>query len=283
MVIVDKPKDYDKIIVTLWGGAIVQFQETRGADNRQTDYYRGIETYVKAEVVVWEADSSSGSKLELPIGEHNFPFSFQLPQNIPSSFRGGVGKIKYKVEARIVQSGLINAVVKSKHTMKAHLKVVNRTSKANYTSQPARARGTKRMSFLGLCLFGSISATVNIPQTCFSLGEVLPISVDINNNSSKEISVSSVLTRKYTCTGYNGSRRKQFITKDSIGRTSSAHLRPGAITTVEGRYLKIPTDAVLTMRNCSCISVEYFLKVVVSIPWSTNLHMEIPIIVVYGD
>lgn len=36
-----------------------------------------------------------GANLALPVGEHQFPFSFNLPVDIPSSYQGRYGRIRY--------------------------------------------------------------------------------------------------------------------------------------------------------------------------------------------
>ena len=45
--------------------------------------------------------SSESGTQELPQGRHTFPFSFMLPPNLPSSFEGGVGHVRYDVKATI--------------------------------------------------------------------------------------------------------------------------------------------------------------------------------------
>ena len=43
----------------------------------------------------------SNATTELSVGDHEFPFSFDLPANIPSSFEGKHGHVRYKVTAVI--------------------------------------------------------------------------------------------------------------------------------------------------------------------------------------
>ena len=48
------------------------------------------------------AGSGQGSNTtELPTGRHTFPFQYQLPPNLPSSFEGGVGYVRYQVKCKI--------------------------------------------------------------------------------------------------------------------------------------------------------------------------------------
>ena len=284
VVSVDRPKDYDKIIVTLCGTAKVEWTESR---NKSSITYTNSETYVDAEVVVWKADNPFGSKLKLPIGEHNFPFSFQLPQNIPSSFKTAsaaiyTGQIRYKVVARIVQSGLM----KLNHMIRARLTVENRTPRTDILrrySQPATVSETKQLKFLFLKR-GSVSATVTIPRTGFSPGEVIPISVDMCNESSGQITAAFALTRKEKFIGLDpGGHVNQMSSFSKSIATTRAPIMPWAIRTIEDRYLIVPTEAVTAMQNCSCINVEYVVRVAIRIPWHSNLILKIPVVIVHND
>ena len=286
MVSVDKPEDYDKIIVTLCGGAKVCWMES-SSDGGTT--YKNSETYVDAQVVVYKADNPFGSKLKLPIGKHNFPFSFQLPRNIPSSFEidttvVNTGQVRYKVTARIVWSGFI---AKYQHTIKARLTVENRTPRTDILrqySQPATVSETKRLKFLFLKR-GSVSATVTIPRTGFSPGEVIPISVDMCNESSEQITAAFALTRKctFTAMGPSGVEGQRSTISESIASTLLlSPVVPGATRTIEHRNLMVPAEAATTVQDCSCISVRYVLKVTIRIPCHSNMKLKIPVVIVHN-
>lgn len=45
-----------------------------------------------------------GDRETLPEGEHRFPFCFQLPGNLSSSFEGEHGYIRYKLKMKIKKS-----------------------------------------------------------------------------------------------------------------------------------------------------------------------------------
>ena len=280
VVIVDKPKDYERIIVTLRGGAEVSWRGTN------EDVYRNSETYIDAKAIVWRANEPFDNRRKLPIGEHNFPFSFQLPIDAPSSFETVTGQIRYEVEARIERSGLINLIVKPNHMIKARLTVENRTPRTDILRryrQPATMSGTKQLKFLFLKR-GFISATVNVPRTGFSPGEVIPITVNIFNRSYRQIQVASVLNRRSTFTAFAQRCRKQRTVNKVITSSSEALIMPWTNTTVEDMDLTIPTRAATTMRadTCSCIRVEYVLEVLIRIPWSANLHLKNPIAIAYS-
>ena len=274
---VDKPKDYDRVIVELWGGANVRWTESDG--NGSSITYQYSEPYFNPKIEVWKAEATPTGRL--PIGVHTFPFSFHLPQDIPSSFHTVIGQIKYEIEAKIMRNGLFQ----KNHAIKALLKVENRTPRTDILrlySEPVTAIRTQQFS----CLFwkrGSVTATVNLPRTGFSPGEVIPISVDICNESSKQIRVASVLKRRCTFTVHPGTgRRRTRVFNDVIVRTLSSPIMPGATVTFVDNNMIVPIDADTTVRDCSCISVEYTLEVIIKIPWSLDKIVKTPLAIAYG-
>ena len=276
---VDKPKDYDRIIVELWGGANVRWTESHHASIT----YKYSEAYFNPQIEVWKAEASPTG--QLPIGVHTFPFSFHLPQDIPSSFHTVTGQIKYEIETRIMRKGFVNSIFQNNYAIKALLTIENRTPRTDILSlyaEPVTVSKTKRLT----CLFwhrGSISATVNLPRTGFSPGEVIPISVDICNESSKQIRISSVLKRRDTFTAHSGTgRRRTRILNNVIVRTLSSPIMPGAMITFANNNVIVPIDADTTVRDCLCISAEYTLEVIIRIPWSLNKSVNIPLTIAYG-
>ena len=268
---VDKPKNYDRIIVALLGEASVCWTESGGRSGANNDGYDTLVTRHYSEPYCnTEIEVSTG---QLSIGVHTFPFSFHLPENIPSSFQTVYGQIKYEIETRIMRTG---------RTIKALLKVENRMPRTDILSEPITASRTKRLKFL-FWKRGSITATVSLPRTGFSPGEVIPISVNICNESSRQIRIASVLKRRDTFTVHPGTMYKRTkIVNNVIVRTLSSPIMPGAMVTFAENKMIVPIDAATTIRDCSCISAEYTLKVTIKIPWSFNENVKIPLTIAYG-
>ena len=293
---VDKPQDYDRVIVALWGGASVRWTENRGSgENQSTITYKYSETFFNPQIKVWKAEASPTG--QLPIGVHTFPFSFNLPQDTPSSFHTVIGQIKYAIEAKIMPKGNVNSLFQINHAIKALLKVENRTPRTDILrlySEPVTASKTKRLKFLFLER-GSISATVNLPRTSFSPGEVIPITVDMCNESSKKITIAFVLKRRdvftsFERTGSERSYERKKIVDNVIAKTLSSPIMPGATVTFVENNVIVPINAATTIRDCSCISAEYTLEVIIRIHyyllgvfvWSLDQSVRIPLAIAYG-
>ena len=272
---VDKPKSYHSIVVSFKGKAKVHWSESSGSgDNQTTTHYTNSEVYFDVMVAVWKAEDSPTG--DLPVG----PFSFQIPQGVPSSFESPVGQVRYKVEARVVQGGAIHTLVKGKHAIKARINVRD-TSAAEMMrrySEPVTVERTKRLKFLWFNK-GSISARVNIPRTAFSPGKEIPVSAYVNNQSSRQIHTVAYLHRIDTFISSGG---KHNVLTTKVARTPGGPVMQGLILS-QDMNLNIPTEAQTTMHNCSCIKVENVLIVEVVIPWSFNKKIKIPVLIANGD
>jgi len=95
-VIITSKKDLKQngITVLFRGQERVSF--TEGSDEDEENYY---ETRSHVEQVI-----ELVGKGKLPSGEHKFPFEFDIPGNVPSSYRGSSGNIIYVVIGKIERS-----------------------------------------------------------------------------------------------------------------------------------------------------------------------------------
>jgi len=82
-------------------------RESRINDNGVTEYYYTEVTVHNRETFLdnkfyFESDLAHHKREngELPAGEHQFQFFFDIPTDIPSSFNGNFGCIKYTAEAK---------------------------------------------------------------------------------------------------------------------------------------------------------------------------------------
>lgn len=277
MVSVDKPKKYHSIIVTLWGAATVSWQVNR---DKHTITLSNLKMYTHQQSLVWKAlDSPTG---KLPIGEHHFPFGFQLPQDIPPSFKGQHGKVSYTVAAWIMETGGLIRSNRPKHAIETFLIVKDERPRPDIMRlyrEPATVDKTKTLKFL-FFKSGSISATVTLPRTGFSPGETIPISISVNNQSSRQIHVASILQR---VDAFTESRGTCMVKSNLIAETLSSPIMPGTNASYEDRNLRVPSGAYKTMRSCSCISVKYVVIVIIRIPWSFNKILKLPVVIANGD
>ena len=274
LVNVDEPRGYKHIFVTFWRGNSNWLYNNR-------EFPNGDFRLDNQATTLWKANRDLAND-DIPVGEHSFGFSFSLPSTITPTYKGPHGSSKYEVEATIVQTLSVNTTYDFEHKITAEFVISDRVSNLlGVRNAPETADETKYLMFCCCLNRGSISVTVNVPRTGFSPGDVVPITVSLKNESSSSLHVvSSIIRRDRFSPDF---RRKDILS--TIAKTKTSHIVPGP-TSFEDRCLRIPTgvdNVITTVRSCSSISVEYSLEVIVEIPWSSNLKVYIPLVVMHWN
>lgn len=268
---VDEPKHYKKIVVKLLGRADVCWSQEEGSgDSREQVTYSNKVTYIKQESVVWSKEMFGDT--DLPVGKHTFPFQYQLPQNIPRSFEGRYGKVKYEILAKLSREGLL----KHNHKASSTLTVREDTDLLGPCMEPITFDKDTRVQFLCCFNVGSISMRCGMPRTGFSPGDALPISVHIENQTTRMVHIHASVHKKDTFIASNGTRN---IFSKQLRSIVSPRIQPGEVTLFESSSLQIPPEVIETFSSCSCISVEYTLCVKVIVSFGTNVVLKIPVVI----
>lgn len=266
-------KSYKQIHVNFWRGTKMNLifcedlphfiRRIYGAHMQvHEDYANGDVRLNDDQVTLWRAAEDSSID-DMPIGEHSFAFSFPLPHNVPPSYEGPYGHVKYEVEATVVQTLKVNTCSDFEHKIPSGFIVEDIISPEllRLRSVPVAENANETKELTSSCLNrsqGSITATVNMPRTGFSPGEVVPITVSLSNESSRRIRVVSSIVRgdRYS----SATERSEELTF-AIAKTISSHIDGGISTSFEDRCLTIPTDVGTTSKRN--LSVEYYLEVTV--------------------
>lgn len=109
----------------------------------------------------------------LPEGMTSYEFSFNLKAELPSSFAGGCGKIKYKMEFTVDKPWKFD----EKQTIVLN---IVQTVNLNYsmgTLQPFENQLTRNIGYIGS---GPISLHIFIPKCGYIHGDKIPVQVKYN-------------------------------------------------------------------------------------------------------
>jgi hypothetical protein len=261
-----KLKSCEKIVVSFLGRANVCWvEEEYFYYFKRIRTYRNQVTYVRDQAVLWSKEASC----ELTIGEHHFPFRFQLPQRCPPSFEGSVGSIKYALEAQVTSKERFQPCNAS-----LYVKVKAGPGILRLYRQPDTAETVKSV---GPCCvnLGSITCSVTLPRTGFSNGQTIPISASINNQTSRVLKIKAAIYRKDTF----HSSGQRVVDKTKVTKILGPRIQPMQAASFDDITIDIPHDIYPTIKSCSCISVEYILAVKIVIPWSFNRTVKMPIVI----
>ena len=205
------------------------------------------------------------------VGSHSFPFSLQLVgNNLPPSYEGTVGRIRYTLTSKIIKSGSL----KRNKTCEAVLTVASVVD-INSPSllQPQSMEVQKTLCCL-CCASGPIVITARIPRSGYcTVTDAIPLEVIIENGSNRNIRNVAARLRKVVQYTARGHHRYDFVMLASI--VSDRITAHGSLTWCPTPII-VPNTAP-TMTNCEIIKVNYCLDIVASVPWAKNSSISFPI------
>ena len=235
MIDLSQEKKFRKIKLELVGRGEVQWTERRTVSRTDsdgttrtetvTDYYRNSEQYFKQEVVLHHGPS-------LPPGLHILPFSLLLPPNLPSSYEGEYGNVRYFVKADIVRDWKWN------HKVKQHIMVNGILDLNLYPSAQAPGHSTdhKRLCCL-CCKSGPITAAIHSNRTGYVPGEMIGFNAEVDNLSNRNMDGSYLnLVEVVTFRATRKSRTERRV----VAEIRRGLIRPGTSDYWEGVVMKVP-------------------------------------------
>ncbi|XP_066512563.1 arrestin domain-containing protein 3-like [Hoplias malabaricus] len=199
-------------------------------------------------------------------GRHVYSFSFQLPhRNMPPSFKGSHGSIKYILEVRLDRSWRLD------HTAKAEINFVPRIDAGVSLMNPQSGNIGKKMK---LFTSGSVSVQATIDRMGYFRGDVIRVSTNVDNSSSRELKLKYKLEQKqmFYVQGHSKNSSK------TIFKVVGDPIPTGSKQTVK-KALRIPPDLELTVATCSIIKLEYILKVYLDVPFASDPEIKFQVFI----
>ncbi|KAJ8285481.1 hypothetical protein GJAV_G00027290 [Gymnothorax javanicus] len=260
------------IMLALKGEANVKW--TGGYDKNRRTYSSREEYFNIQEVLLREDNNGIGDgNIVLQEGTHVYPFRFQLPQgNFPSSCKGDYGSVAYCLEVQIHKPW------RMPKKFCTEFNFVNDMD-ANHPELlvPLTASSCKELCCL-CCKSGPISIGVRLEKKGFIPGEMIKITAEFENLSSRTLVPSVALAQ--TQMFYTRSRKSKRRETRYLVLVEGEELRPHSCDAWDNQMLQIPADTPCTLSNCLIMELDYSLMVCVSIPWGTDLKASVPLLMV---
>lgn len=244
------------------------------SDGKHTYTFVGREDYLQSvENLLYE----DGREFEIPAGRHEFPFSFQLPEGIPSSFEGKHGRVRYSIKAVIVRSLLQrNFECKQPFTVNAPLDLNTITE----AKMPGSGSAVKN-KFSLLRTSGPISIKVWIDHCGFVPGQKIFFNATIDNQSGdqcRETKVQLIQEVKYVTKA--GRKHPSNWSKHTLYEVKRGSF--GAFETWDRVPIEIPPVVPSHLPGCGIIDINYKLLFTLD-PSALSRNVEIPIEVIIGN
>ncbi|XP_051751441.1 arrestin domain-containing protein 3-like [Ctenopharyngodon idella] len=278
---VTKEIKVNRFFVKLTGDANVSWTEGSGDDETT---YSDHERYFKLKQYFIQESSKKGQSEKnttLVIGEtygpvirpgsHVFPFRFQLPQqNMPSSFKGFHGSVKYVITVKLKRPW------KSSSTTCTELSFLPRNDGTNdHLLQPLSGTEDKKMKLFGS---GKMSMTVRTDKTGYMQGETIRVSVDVDNSSSRNVKLKYSLKQKQKFKAEGKTKIKfKDIVKETKDRIPSGEKTKFIVD------MNLPRDLTVTIENCRIIKVQYKLKVYLDVSFAFDPTVKFPVVILPAD
>nr|XP_026690866.1 arrestin domain-containing protein 3-like isoform X3 [Ciona intestinalis] len=262
------------VTIKFIGEANVHWSVTRssGDNSTTTTHYRNSETYFNQQLCVYGQGTLGPhqNSTELPAGQSSFPFQFLLPSQLPSSFEGVYGYVRYIVHAAIDRPGKFVTNIQTVFTVLDILDL-NFEPTARY---PATMNDSKTLCCL-CCVSAPITAEVHIDRRGYVPGEFISVNANVENGSSSKLpSTSASIIQNVTFKATTHS--KTFTNK--VIMVQGQGLDAGQSMQWNNQRLKVPALPPSMLRFCNIIDIQYLLQFRVVTPCgSRNLKLNVPI------
>ncbi|GAB6024030.1 hypothetical protein CHUAL_008752 [Chamberlinius hualienensis] len=206
-------------------------------------------------------------------GHHEFPFSMDLPQQLPTSFEGQFGYIRYCCIAIISRPWRVDAKCKAGFT------VISKTDLNRIAeSENLITRSTSKRLRHMLKKLDPVTARISLDRSGYVSGQSIIVNAEIVNESSREVT-HTVVALMSKVTYRSGGFYRQVVKPVCQTTVGSAVILPKHAGRWVDVPLKIPAIPPTSMGLSKNIAVTYFvqLKVVVSGIVASDLEVTAPI------
>ncbi|XP_052785721.1 arrestin domain-containing protein 3-like [Mya arenaria] len=282
MMVVGRSLKIQRLEVRVRGRCLAEWQEA-SEDGEERQLYEK-EEYIRNSITVLGKVASTDGRTDTPhvefvdSGTHVYSFQFQLPEDVPSSFEGVHGYVRYWVKAKLYGVwGLLDQSGRVEFNVEKPLDL----NTIPGAMDPAEDEDS--CVICGCCMNqGSVTASLRINKRGFVPGESIVCDASVLNGS--ETSIRATKIKFYKIITYGDSPLESVTReKTTICEVIRGKLKPGHEESFVSEYLLLPPSLPMTsLPGCSLIDVDYVieLKVVAS---QSKMSICLPLLIIVGS
>ncbi|XP_069137033.1 arrestin domain-containing protein 3-like isoform X2 [Argopecten irradians] len=237
---------------------------------RNRTYHGETERYFKSQITLLEAIDDD--YFELQPGDFEYPVDFVLPIDLPSSFVGLHGSVRYHIKAKMEVKG--GEVYRVKFPFK--VKYMLNLNSISGAKLPVQIEGTKT-GCCCCCKIGPVTCKMWLDRQGYVPGESIYINAEVTNNGTSlihKISVSLVMTSIFKAYGDKKMDRKV------VSSVSHGTIGPGEKDIWNGDQLDVPPTPSSYLYRCTIIDIQYTCQLAVEVEGSLlNIVFDLPIVI----
>ncbi|CAO4363753.1 unnamed protein product [Caenorhabditis nigoni] len=273
--------------ICIHGGAHTSWSESerryrtdaRGNRESYTEsvHYTATVNYLTGESIAWK---SADGQDRLPAGTNVFPFAFGMPVNCPPSYEGCHGHIRYSVHVELDRPWKFNKKSRKCFSV-VPMYDLNITPTAINPMVNSTSKNTGFILKKGL-----VSMTVSLPKRGYVAGEILPITINIENNSkSPVVAVRSKMTQlSHFHASHGNAMNVTHHTHHKHDEKCVAESRRNFDVAPHSRgqvVLSMKIPAIVPSFTCPIIDVDYCISVKLDTAstFGATLKVEFPLII----
>lgn len=231
------------------------------------------EQYLNQMICLYTRESNPRTGILVSAGKHSYPFTIQLPDALPSSFRGDYGYLTYTATAVLERPFLSQIVISKDFSVSS---VVDLSTLDEDIMRPVHA--VDRES-LGICCFetGNVQCDWRLERRGFIPGDEIVINGEIHNNCNLRITKSKASLVQHT--RYQGLSGNAIYQRKQMTKLEKSEVPPGTIGFWRERMTVPPNLPQTGLKGCNIISISYTLKLKVFLAMHRPIETVIEIIV----
>ncbi|XP_064609283.1 arrestin domain-containing protein 2-like [Liolophura sinensis] len=203
----------------------------------------------------------------LPAGKHSFPFQYRLPSNVPCSFEGIDGWVRYRMQGLVIRPDGEHLCTENLFTVLRELDLRKESLREMLEDHAERTvRGA-------CCRPGRISCSVSLPKRFYVPGEALCVTANVDNVSVKRCGQCSLQIKQLVT--YGGVHR---YTVTMATSKLADTIRPGLCRKWKDDSLVVPPSCPSVVDTNQLITIAYCVSLEVSFP-DSDLYAAVPILV----